>query len=190
MTIDADEEIFELSDPPGDALERAREIWLPRLEAGLPFAEILEIGSTAVAGLIGRRNLDFLARVRREDFFRAGQSLDGLLERDPRNSGDDALQAYRLPCDDLDIVLRLTVVGGPHDRFHLFVERLRDDARLRAAYNRLKQKCNGKTMRDYCTAKSDFVAKALGSRATGARAVVEPRRRAIPEKGKNRETGR
>lgn len=66
------------------------------------------------------------------------------------------------------------MVGGPHDRFHLLVERLLDDARLRAAYNRLKQKWNGKTMREYRAAKSDFVSKALGSRASKARSVAEP----------------
>lgn len=78
MTIDADEQIFELREPPVDALERARETWLPRLEAGLPFAEILEIGSTAVAGVIGKQNLDFLARVRREDFVRARMPRPGV----------------------------------------------------------------------------------------------------------------
>ena len=174
MTIDAEEDIFELREPPVDALERAREKWLPRLEACLPFAEIMEIGSTAVAGVIGKQDLDFLARVRREDFSLARERLEEVLERHPRQVCDETLQAYRLPRDDVDIVLRLAVVGGPHDLFHLFVERLRDDPRLRTAYNRLKGKWNGKTMRDYRAAKSDFVAKALGCRKTGARSRAKP----------------
>jgi GrpB-like predicted nucleotidyltransferase (UPF0157 family) len=165
MTIDADDEIFQLRDPPLQALAEAREIWLPRLEAALPYAEILEIGSTAVAGLIGKQNLDFLARVRREDFARALRVLDEALARCPRQAADEALQAYRLPGGELDIALRLATVGAPCDGFHLFLEALRADAQLRAAYNRLKIQWNGKKMRGYCAAKALFVAKALGSSA-------------------------
>ena len=84
MTIDAEEEIFELREPPGDALERAREKWLPRLEAGLPFAEIMEIGSTAVAGVIGQAGPGFFGAGPARGFFWRRADLEEVLERDPR----------------------------------------------------------------------------------------------------------
>jgi GrpB-like predicted nucleotidyltransferase (UPF0157 family) len=71
--------------------------------------------------------------------------------------------AFEDPTTSPHLGIQLTVIDGPQDFFHVFVEALRRDPALLAQYNALKQEFNGRPMDDYRSAKDEFAAKILAS---------------------------
>lgn len=126
----------------------------------LPEEWIHEVGSTAIEGLIGKQDLDFLVRVPASEFNEARKTIDAALRRNPNQMSNDIYQGYVVE-SQLDVAVQLTVEGGPHDTFLVFLERLRGNADLRQRYNALKRKFNGQTMTEYRDAKKEFIEDVL-----------------------------
>lgn len=138
--------------------EKVRVIRMVR--ALVPFAEVKEIGSTAVAGVIGKQDLDVLVRVENKNFGLAKRKLDECFSRNEAQLSNEDIQGYRID-SKADIALQLVVKDGPYDCFDEFLTALLQDASLRAAYNCLKMQWDGKSMQEYRTAKGHFIEDVL-----------------------------
>lgn len=139
-------------------LERVRVV--RRLRALLPYADIHEIGSTVVLGVVGKQDLDFSIKVRADNFEQAKKSLDAEFPRNAEQIADNCIQGYKVQ-SNLDVALQLIVINSQYDIFDTFICMLIRDAELRAAYNRLKIQWNGKPMNEYRQAKGAFISQAL-----------------------------
>ncbi len=126
----------------------------------LPWAEVREVGSTAVHGVLGKQDIDLLARVPEDRFQEAFEALAERFEHNPKQLHTEEYAGFiisRIP----DVALQLTVKGGPHDDFEPFLQLLRTDPALRRAYNELKRAWDGKPMEAYRQAKAAFIERAL-----------------------------
>lgn len=143
-------------------LARARDTALGALRSALPvWAEVLEVGSTAVEGVIGKGDIDLLVRVPRDQFEDARAIVDQLFERNPGQLSNEQYQGYLVP-SELDVAVQLTVRDGPYDSFVAFLDALRASPALVERYNALKRDWDGRPMDDYRRAKSAFIAEVLG----------------------------
>ena len=140
------------------ARERARVVALVR--AAVPFGEVLEVGSTAVDGVIGKQDIDVMVRVPAAQFAAARTVLDRHFRRNATQISNAAYQGY-LVDSALDAAIQLIVAGSGYDGFVAFLERLRADAGLREAYNALKRAWDGRPMDDYRAAKRAFIERVL-----------------------------
>ena len=129
-------------------------------------AEVREVGSTAVPGVIGKGDIDLLARAPKEHFDALRAALDARFERNPDQLSNAQYQGYRV-LSTLDVAIQATVQGGPYDDFVEFLDALSSDPSEVRAYNALKRAWNGLPMSDYRLAKSAFIRRVLERR--GAR---------------------
>ena len=150
-------------DPAQLCAECARAIAQVRAALGSLDADVLEVGSTAIPGVIGKGDLDLLVRVDRDEFVRARAALDGALARNTNQLSNEVYQGYLVE-SPLDAAVQLTIRGGPYDNFLAFLDALRADAELREEYNALKRRFDGQSMSDYREAKSAFIARVLAAR--------------------------
>lgn len=156
-------DVFLLREPPPElAVERDRLVAIVRSVA--PEAEVLEVGSTSAEGVIGKQDLDLLARVSLQDFVETRARLDMMFLRDVQQLSDGEYQAYRLP-GPLDAALQLTVSGCQYD---LLLDVLREDSALIRAYNDLKRRWHGRSMHEYRVEKAAFIKSVLDSAASRA----------------------
>ncbi|MEQ1565290.1 MAG: GrpB family protein [Myxococcota bacterium] len=126
------------------------------IEGVLPGVDACEVGSTAVPGVIGKGDLDLVVRVPADTFAAARASLDALFPRNPEQLSNQQYQGYVVPSDH-DVAIQLTVLDGPYDTFHSFLDALRADAGLVSSYNDLKRAYVGRPMAEYRAAKAAFV---------------------------------
>jgi glycine/D-amino acid oxidase-like deaminating enzyme/GrpB-like predicted nucleotidyltransferase (UPF0157 family) len=148
--------------PPDPALPTVRDDLVQRVQnaVGSLGAEVVEVGSTAVDGVVGKGDLDLLVRAPADRFEAVRTALDALLPRNPDQLSTDIYQGYTDPAAPIDAAVQLTVRDGPHDDFLPFLEALQHP-RTRAQYNALKRAWNGRPMDAYRTAKSAFIAGVL-----------------------------
>ena len=154
------DERFHLCTPDPALLAAERDRVLALLRALLPGIPCLEIGSTAVPGVIGKGDIDLLVRAPAAQLEAVRACLDGVLARNPAQLSNAQYQGYRVD-SPLDVAVQLTVAGGPYDDFLPFLEALRADPALVAAYNALKRAWDGRPMDDYRAAKSKFIEEVL-----------------------------
>jgi GrpB-like predicted nucleotidyltransferase (UPF0157 family) len=147
------------------AAERDRALQL--LTSVLPAVDPIEVGSTAVEGVIGKQDIDLALPVPRESFRTVRATLDRHFERDPVQFASDEYQAYVIP-SELDVKVQLFLQGGPFDSFSAFVELLKSDPTLAEAYNALKSAWDGRPIKEYRQAKAQFIAEALAAPALRA----------------------
>ena len=155
-------ETFHIKNVDPEALNSERQRVLELLTACLPSEHVHEVGSTAVPGLLGKQDLDFLVLVPAKDFLSTRSVLDQRFSRNPAQLSNDVYQGYMV-ASDFDVAIQLTIKGGPHDSFLDFLARLRASASLRAAYNQLKQSFDGRDMDEYREAKGAFIHKVLSA---------------------------
>jgi GrpB-like predicted nucleotidyltransferase (UPF0157 family) len=127
----------------------------------LPFASVMEVGSTAAEGVVGKQDLDFALRVPAGRFYEAQSILDSHFDRNERQRPVVGHQCY-LVHSQLDVSLHLVVSGGNYDNdFERFLQLLLKKSELRLAYNNLKIAWNGRPMNEYRRAKKTFIESAL-----------------------------
>tara|TARA_Y100001933_G_scaffold259897_1_gene310845 strand:+ start:121 stop:612 length:492 start_codon:yes stop_codon:yes gene_type:complete len=146
-------------------IDKERRRVLAELRSVFASELVHEIGSTAIPGIIGKQDLDFLVLVPPGEFDRARSELDQRYRRNPKQMSNEAYQGYKVE-SALDVAIQLTIKGGRYDTFLDFLDQLRESPILRAGYNRLKRSFNGRPMEDYRNAKREFIERALDS-ATG-----------------------
>lgn len=79
MSIDAN--LFRIQTPQVRLIRKEKVRVLRMVRALIPFAEVKEIGSTAVAGVIGKQDLDVLIKVDNNNFGLAKRILDEFFSR-------------------------------------------------------------------------------------------------------------
>ena len=158
-----EQDVFQLTAVPLELLNGERKRLRSCLQQHMPSAWIHEVGSTAVPGVIGKQDLDFLVRVPASAFRTTRAQLDQLFPRHTEQLSNDSYQAYRVP-SPIDVAIQLTIENGDYDTFLVFLERLRASATLRGAYNQLKRRYDGRPMDEYRDAKAAFVASVLAPR--------------------------
>lgn len=146
--------------PTDPRLATERDQLLSTLAKLVPEADVVEVGSTAIPGVIGKGDLDVLVRVPEGRFQATRQALDGAFPRNPEQLSNAIYQGYTVP-SELDVAIQLTVAGGPYDDFLPFLEALRAEPELVQAYNALKRRWDGKPMDAYREAKSSFIQAVL-----------------------------
>lgn len=159
------DEVFRLAPDSELARHSAAELF-GEIEASLiaflpASAEVLHVGSTALAGCLTKGDLDVVVRVARHDFSLAEAELQ---LRYPRNLTSARTHDFSAFCAAPEVGIQLAAIGGAFDFFHLFSDALRDAPELVEAYNRLKRRYNGLPMEDYRKAKSAFVKAVLANR--------------------------
>ena len=152
--------LFHLRDIDTDLLQRERARALALVQHALPTASIAEVGSTAVPGVLGKQDLDFVAKVPAPRFDAARTALDAAFARNPDQISTPEYQGYTIE-SPLDIAIQLIIAGGPHDNFDRFAQALRANPDLRTAYNSLKAAWHGRPMGEYRAAKAAFIQSVL-----------------------------
>jgi GrpB-like predicted nucleotidyltransferase (UPF0157 family) len=129
-----------------------------RLRTLLPAAEVLHTGGTSVPGALTRGDLDIHVRVAAADFAPACQRLSRAYASYRQEMWTDEFATFVRPNAEVETGVALTAVGGEHDRRFLSAwSKLRRDPQLLAAYNELKEACDGAASEDlYQAAKSAF----------------------------------
>jgi GrpB-like predicted nucleotidyltransferase (UPF0157 family) len=158
MSVD----IFQICDLDRGTLQAERDRILLDIRAAIPFASIMEVGSTAVDGVVGKQDLDFVVRVPLLRFEEARDILDKRFQRNQQQLSTAEYQGYLIP-SFLDAAIQLIVEVGKHDNFERFLGLLRANGELRRAYNELKVAWNGRSMRGYRLAKESFIESALNN---------------------------
>lgn len=157
------EDLFTIADIDTDLLAKESVRVRSLLAASLPQAEIVEVGSTAIPGLVGKGDLDILVRVAPADFAFSKDVLDGLLSPNLHQHADSGFQGY-IVTSPIDVAVQLTVRDGPQDHFTDFLAILRANPAVVQAYNKLKFEWNGRPMAAYRAAKEQFIRHLLGQR--------------------------
>jgi len=155
-------EYYRIKNIPPETLDEERSLTLSRLSDLVSADCLFEVGSTAVEGVIGKQDLDFLVRVKQDDFLFIRNALDQAFSRNPEQISNDQYQGYTVD-SELDVAIQLTIEGGPYDDFVAFLSELREKAELREEYNELKLKYDGLLMSDYRDAKHEFIERVLAS---------------------------
>lgn len=156
-------ERFHISDIDSQLLDRERNRILRLLRAQIPPERVYEVGSTAVPGVVGKQDLDFLVLVPARDFLCTRTKLDRHFPRNAEQLSTDVYQGYRVD-SDLDVAIQLTVEDGPYDTFLVFLDRLRNSESLRSEYNELKRAFEGRPMKAYRDAKHAFIERVVADR--------------------------
>lgn len=130
-----------------------------RINAHLPNVEIRHVGSTAIPGSLTKGDLDVLVRVSQSDFQAADRILEAMFDRNMRSDRTDTFSAFMDSSTSPELGVQLVVAGTEFDTFSRWVEQLASDRDLRAAYDDLKARYDGKGMSEYCEAKSEFIAE-------------------------------
>lgn len=151
---------FRINNISPDTLDKERERTVRRILAIVQKINVFEVGSTAVAGVIGKQDLDFLVLVTADEFDSVRSALDKAFARNPHQLSNDYFQGYTVE-SELDIAIQLTIKGSQYDNFLEFLTVLRESAALRHEYNALKLKFNGALMADYQDAKHEFITRVL-----------------------------
>lgn len=151
---------FHLAEPDPAALRAEAARVLAWIRAVVPAADVREVGSTAVPGVIGKGDLDVLVRVPEPDFAATRAALDAVFPRNPAQFSDARYQGYTVP-SAMDVAIQLTVTGGPYDSFVAFLDALAASPGRVAAYNALKRAWDGRPMAEYRAAKAAFIEAVL-----------------------------
>ncbi len=158
-------EVFRINTVDPSLLDKERVRAIDLISEVVPTQYIYEVGSTAVDGLIGKEDLDFLVRVPAAEFDRTRNALDGCFARHAAQLSNEAYQGYIID-SRLDVAIQLTIEGGLYDTFLVFIQMLRERPDLRDEYNQLKRAFNGFEMSAYREAKRVFIERVLANRST------------------------
>lgn len=129
----------------------------------MPPGSVMEVGSTAIVGVIGKQDIDFMVRVHRNDFMEVRDILDQNFRRNPDQLSNNEFQGYCVE-SSLDVSIQLLIAESAYDVFEDFLKMLKSDPELVQSYNDLKRKWDGKPMKEYRHAKSRFIELTLAGK--------------------------
>jgi len=144
--------------------QRAQELFLKeqkRILRVVPNADIQHIGSTAIPDSLTKGDLDIQVRVKQKDFEKAQNALSKIYKS---NKGNPPTKTYASFKDDdakIPLGVQLTVIGSKEDNFTALRDILVSDKKHLKAYNALKERYQGKPMREYRKAKGKFIENIL-----------------------------
>ena len=95
---------------------------------------LFEVGSTAVEGVIGKQDLDFLVRVKSSDFPSVRNALDQVFTTNADQKSNHQYQGYCVESEP-DVAIQLTIEDGPYNNFLTFLA-----IRIECCTDRLKSR--------------------------------------------------
>jgi GrpB-like predicted nucleotidyltransferase (UPF0157 family) len=129
----------------------------------LPAAQIEHIGSSSIQGVLSKGDLDIFVGVEPAHFTEATVALESLGFRIKHDSlRTESLCPFEFPNYPLDVGVQLVALGSRFEFFRLFRDQMNKNAKLRAAYNRLKKDAAGLNEAQYRELKSKFIENVLG----------------------------
>ena len=153
-------EIFRINNITPSQLKSEKNATLKLLKELIPDALIIEVGSTAIKGVIGKQDIDILVRTTKKDFSTTRDILDKNFQRNTKQISNNEYQSYRVD-SSIDIAIQLTIIDSQYDNFEQFLKILNTTPSLIKEYNDLKRKWNGMPMNEYRRAKSNFIETVL-----------------------------
>jgi GrpB-like predicted nucleotidyltransferase (UPF0157 family) len=155
-------EKFRIRDLDADTLRSERDRTLALIRTVIPSASVMEVGSTALDGIVGKQDIDFVVRVPSHYFEEARKILDQAFPRNSQQLSTEEYQGYIVP-SEIDVAIQLIVAEGKHDTFERFLQALSADPSLKRAYNDLKTSWDGRPMKEYRLAKQKFIDSVLSN---------------------------
>lgn len=124
-----------------------------------PNADIQDMGSTSVPGLLTKGDLDINMRVDKEDFAAAVEYLKTKYHPHQLGNWSDGFASFSdgEGNNELPLGIQVTVKGHEEDKFLRQRDLLASRPDLIAKYNKLKQEYNGREMDEYRQAKWRFI---------------------------------
>lgn len=123
----------------------------------LPFADIQNIGSTAIPGSVTKGDVDINVRVSSKDFETAVERLKKMYKVNQPENWTSTFASFK---DDnnfeLPIGVQVTIIGSSSDDFTKLRDLLIENKQLLEEYNQMKRKYEGKDMREYRKEKAAF----------------------------------
>ena len=126
-------------------------------------ADIRHVGATAVEGCLTKGDVDIVVRVSANHFSDADAALASRFSRNSGSTRTDTFSAFEDASCHPHAGIQLTIIDGPYDVFHRFVELLKNSPQLLQEYNSLKRSYEGADMAVYRAAKDAFIERALAS---------------------------
>lgn len=112
-------------------------------------------------GCLTKGDLDIVVRVAADDFAAADTALAAQFARNTGSTHSDNFSAFEDAGVSPHLGVQLTVIDGPNDFFHTFVDMLKRDPDLLERYNALKQSFDEQPMDIYRAAKVAFIVDVL-----------------------------
>lgn len=143
---------------------RAEEVFLKerkRILRVIPNADIQHIGSTAIPGSLTKGDLDIQIRVKQKDFEKAQKALSRMYKPNKGNPPTKTYASFKDNGAKVPLGVQLAVIGSKEDNFMVLRDALMSNKKHLKAYNELKNRYQGKSMRKYRKAKSKFVEEIL-----------------------------
>ncbi|GEP05114.1 GrpB family protein [Methylobacterium oxalidis] len=126
-------------------------------------AGIEHVGATAIPHCLTKGDLDLAIRVEERDFETCRRLLAGRFAPNPGSVSTASFCAFADAGSDPPVGIQLVVRGSELDVFTRFRDRLRADPNQVRAYNALKLRHAGGSMKRYRDAKAAFIAGILRS---------------------------
>ena len=127
----------------------------------VPNADIQHIGSTAIPGSLTKGDLDIQVGVRQKDFEKAQKALSKIYKPNKGNPPTKTYASFKDTKTRIPLGVQLIVIGSKEDNFTALRDVLMNDEKHLKAYNALKKRFQGKSMREYRKAKGKLVEKIL-----------------------------
>jgi len=127
----------------------------------IPNADIQHIGSTAIPGSLTKGDLDIQVRVRQKDFEKVQNALSKTYKPNKGNPPTKTYVSFKDTKTKIPLGVQLTVIGFKEDNFMTLRDILANDKKYLEKYNALKNRYQGKSMKEYRKAKGRFVEEVL-----------------------------
>jgi GrpB-like predicted nucleotidyltransferase (UPF0157 family) len=141
--------------------QRAFELHRSTIARLVPAATIEHVGSTAIPGSLTKGDVDLLVSVPAAEFWAAEAALAQHYERNAGSLHNDVFASFKDDSADPPLGIQLTCDETLRVEFIGFREALLRAPELLAAYNDLKQACEGMTMDEYRQRKDAFIRRVL-----------------------------
>jgi GrpB-like predicted nucleotidyltransferase (UPF0157 family) len=154
------QELFRLADMDRALMSWERKRLGLRLRRIVRSTEFVEVGSSAIEGVVGKQDIDFVVCAARKHFNLLRRKLDQHFERNLNQFFSNSFQSYVVP-GRIEISIQLLCKQHDHEHFVAFKAMLQKSALLRFRYNCLKRRWDGRPMNSYRKSKREFIEEAL-----------------------------
>ncbi|WP_156645195.1 GrpB family protein [Lentibacillus sp. JNUCC-1] len=133
------------------------------IKDNMPYAEVLHVGSTAVAGALTKGDVDLQVRVPQNKFEGAKEVLKQWYSVNKGSYQSHYFCAFEQPDEVLPLGIQLTAIGSDLDHFWKLTYFFKEHPDYIKAYNAIKEKHNRQSMEKYREAKSAFIENIFSS---------------------------
>ena len=155
-------EVFEITYPDPDIISTEKSIFIQRLKQIAPDFSPIEVGSTAISGLIGKNDIDYLIYAPPKKFEKLITLLSNEFEDVPNQTQNSYYRAFKFP-SKIDIAIQCTSDIKIRDKFLKFLNIMKTNTPLRQKYSDLKLNFDKRPMKEYRKEKERFIQEILST---------------------------